>query len=229
MLLVLYCYLNIEVSPIALLGQGLSTSQKIDNYKAIFVKQDSVNGKLKEAETIIVKFKKPFKLYLKWTAGVKKDREVLYVEGENDNKLKVHLEGLLGMFIPSIDVALDDPRLKAESNRSIKDITLENLMTLLLQQYKIAEKDEECKFKFHGTQKIGEFNTYSFERICPEKPEYQSYRAFINLDKESGIPVRVILYDWHNKITAIYMFQYLKLDAGLTNYDFNSKNKDYKF
>lgn len=218
-----------EPSAISILERGLLLAKQTDNYKAVFIKENIKKGKVESSETMLIKFKRPFKLYVKWIAGKNKDREVLYVEGENNNKLKVHLDGFLGLVMPSIDIALDDPKLKAESNRSIKDLSIENLMISLLEQYYLAEKDPRCVLRFNGYFKISKFETYRFERITPHVKEYFCYRAVIDLDKNTNLPVRVVLYDWNNILIARYTFQQIIMSADLTDFDFNFKNKDYKF
>ena len=62
---------------------------KIDNYTAVFHKQERVKGDLRDEEIVFFKFKKPFKIYMKWIKDPGKGREVLYADGWNQNRMKV--------------------------------------------------------------------------------------------------------------------------------------------
>src|SRR5450830_1845585 len=92
---------------------------KVTNYTAIFHKQQRVDGKLLEEETILIKFRRPFSLYMKWIAAPYKGSELLYVEGWNNNRAKVHRSGLLGLFSWNLDPR--HPRLMAGNLRPFTD------------------------------------------------------------------------------------------------------------
>ena len=57
----------------------------VDNYTAVLHKQERVKGELLAAETVALKFKKPFRVYMKWVAEPHKGRETLFVLGANEN------------------------------------------------------------------------------------------------------------------------------------------------
>ncbi len=58
---------------------------------------------------------------------------------------------------------------------------------------------------------------------------YYCYRAVINLDMESKIPIKVRIYDWDGLLVEDYGYENLKLDAALTDTDFNPNNPEYRF
>ncbi len=80
-----------------------ATLARTDSYTAIFHKQERIQEKLADEETIFLKFKKPFKIYMKWVKEPYKGRESLYVEGYNDNRIKVRESGLAGIITVDID------------------------------------------------------------------------------------------------------------------------------
>ncbi len=53
----------------------------IDSYTAVFHKQERVKGWLKAEEVVFLKFKKPFKVYMRWLKDPGKGREVVYADG----------------------------------------------------------------------------------------------------------------------------------------------------
>ena len=64
--------------------------EQIDDYTTTMYKQERVKGHLLPREEIQVKFRKPLGLYLKWTGEVNQTREVIYVKGWNDDKIRAH-------------------------------------------------------------------------------------------------------------------------------------------
>src|SRR5262245_17226822 len=58
----------------------------IQDYTALFLKRERVNGILQPLETIELRFQEPFKLYMAWQEPYK-GRAATYIEGENDNKI----------------------------------------------------------------------------------------------------------------------------------------------
>jgi len=66
------------------------------SYAAVFHKQERVKGWLKAEETVYLKFKKPFKVYMKWIDDPGKGREVLYVDGWNKNRILLREPGFMG-------------------------------------------------------------------------------------------------------------------------------------
>ena len=75
----------------------------VRDYSAVFLMQERIRGELLPLETIGIKFATPFRLYLRWANGPNRGRQVLYVEGENDNLLLDREPGLLGLATFRLD------------------------------------------------------------------------------------------------------------------------------
>jgi len=89
------------VTPAGLLMAMEAAYRGVRDYTATLMKQERVKGKLLPRETIAVKFRRPYAIYMKWTGAVKAGQEVIYVRGRNDGKLSAHP----GKF-PDITVSL---------------------------------------------------------------------------------------------------------------------------
>src|SRR3954447_25808102 len=78
--------------------------QEIKGYTGTLYKHERVQGKLKPAEILQFEFReKPHSVYMKWLQGASLATAVLYVEGQNDNKL------LVLPFIP-LFIKTEEPR-----------------------------------------------------------------------------------------------------------------------
>ena len=51
----------------------------------------------------------------------------------------------------------------------------------------------------------------------------------MNLDCELKVPIKIQIFDWDDRLVESYGYENLKLDAGLTDSDFDPNNSDYKF
>src|SRR6266849_3317216 len=95
--------------PLAFLEKCLERydQQGIKGYSCTFQKQERIDGKLQPSEEIEVFFRaKPFSVFMHWVRGAKRAASVLYVEGENEDKMLVRPTGLAGAFVK---VAARDP------------------------------------------------------------------------------------------------------------------------
>jgi len=55
------------------------------------------------------------------------------------------------------------------------------------------------------------------------------YRALMNFDVETKLPIRVHIYDWNDTLIESYGYEATTLDAGLTEADFDPNNPAYRF
>ena len=201
----------------------------IDDYTAIFRKQEHVNGKLKEEETIFLKFKKPFKVYMKWIKDPYKGREVLYVEGWNENRIKIREAGLLGMVTLNLD---PNSSLAIKGNRhAITESGLGHLVRLIGENVRESAETGELGFIEYGQETVYGCKTQKIELIFPKDKArgYYCCRAIINIDVEKKLPLKLQIYDCNNILIENYGYENLKLNVGLTDTDFDPKNPEYKF
>jgi hypothetical protein len=99
------------------LRNAVAACDNIRSYTAVFHKQQRVAGKLGPEETIFVKFKKPFSLYMKWIKAPYQASELLYVAGWNENRVRAHRGGILRLITRNLNPS--DPRLMAGNLRPV--------------------------------------------------------------------------------------------------------------
>ena len=201
----------------------------VTNYVAIFHKQQRVGGKLLQEETIRIKFRKPFSLYMKWIAEPNKGSELLYVEGWNEDRARVHKGRWLRFIVRNL--APEDPQLMKNNLRPFTDTGIGFLVKTVAVNVRKAIKAGELSFYERGEETVYGRKTQRLEVVFPkEKAEdYDACRLIINQDIESKILVRIRMYDWGDQLSENYGYEYLKLDAGLTDADFDPENAAYHF
>ncbi len=201
----------------------------VADYTAVFHKQQRVAGKLMQEETILLKFKNPFSLYMRWIAAPYKGCEVLYVQGWNANRARVHKGGLL-RFI-SWDLAPNHPRLMSGNLRPLTDTGLGFLVKRVGVNVRKAVKAGEFICNPRGEEVVYGRPARALEVVFPEDRSkgYEVYRMVIYQDLASKLLVKMQAYDWNDALFENYGYETLKLNAGLTDVDFDPAHPNYRF
>jgi outer membrane lipoprotein-sorting protein len=201
---------------------------KVDNYTALFRRVEYVDGKLPPEEVTVLKFKRPFKIYMRWISP-SKGQESLYVQGANNNKIRAHASGLEGLITVNLDptgyLAMENSR------HPITEAGLHKLVERIASNIRRALRSGELTSKDHGERTVYGRKTREFEGILPKDASkgYYCYRCIVNLDIETKMPIRAQIFDWENRLVECYGYERLKLNPGLSDKDFDPKNPDYHF
>ncbi|QEG43770.1 DUF1571 domain-containing protein [Roseimaritima ulvae] len=220
--------------------------EQVRDYTCVLVSRERVRGKLGPRVYIAAKVrheqiedgevKVPFSLYLKFLAPQRyKDREVLYVEGRNDDKLLVRKGG---RHLPSLTANLDPTCVlaMAENRYPITEFGILRLVDRLITLGKQETAYGECKVEIDD-----EFETE--KRVCtqieiqhPVPRDYFQYcLARIYVDNDLQLPIRFESYYWPEAddedplLLEEYTYHDLKLNVGLTDEDFDPNHPDYQF
>ena len=233
------CFLSFLVCPlcrgqerIALedwLRQAEVLLDKTESYTAVFHKQERVKGWLKTKETVYLKFKKPFKVYMKWIEDPGKGREILYVDGWNNNRILLRDPGFLGVVIMNLDpqghLAMNGSR------HPINEAGLHHLVSLLGTHLRRGSRLGELEFQDHREEHMYGRTTRKIEVVFPKEKTkgYYCFRIILHLDRDWKIPIRIQVYDWDKMLVEDYGYEYLRFDAELTDADFDPRNPKYRF
>ncbi len=227
--------------------QGLKLIEEtVDDYTATIIKRERINGKLTEHEFVFAKIRNrkvdkdgkvvvPFAVYMKFlkpdsVAG----REVIWVEGANDNKIVAHETGLLGFrrfyLPPNGMIAMMGQRYP------ITDIGVQKLIEELLERGSNDLKYDECEVTFYKGAKVDKYVCTLIEVVHPVPREHFTfYRARIYIDETLGVPVHYAAWTWPTEpggepvLEEEYTYRNLKLNVGLTDADFDPDNEAYDY
>ncbi len=216
----------------------------IKDYTAIMIKRERINGTLSDPEFMSVKVRNrnkagniPFSIYMKFLKPTAfKGREVIWVEGRNNNNLIAHDPN--SIITKHIRAKLDpDGFLAMRGNRyPIYDAGIENLVVKLIEK---GERDKllgaaDVKF-FENTKINGRKCSMIQVQHTERKPEYEFNICRIFIDDEYQIPIRYAGYGWPKaeggkpSLEEEYTYLKIKLNVGLTDKDFDPDNSAYKF
>lgn len=201
--------------------------------------QTRINGELKPKELINMKFRKPNDLYMLWIEKHYKGREIIYVPEwdktaetpriKNNSKVLIHEGGRFNIATWSIDVL----RLSQFVNFCfpITEPSIRVAVVHLLKEVKDSITKDELDCSYNGITTVEKRKTYFVKIKLPKDKGkgYSFYRADVFIDKDLQLPIKVVKYGFENEIDSIIIHRNLRIDVGLTDYDFDPANKDYTF
>ena len=76
--------------PVQILSRMDAAVRGVRDYTMRLVKQERLRGTLEPEQTLLVKWARPFRVYMKAVAGPSTGQEVLYVSGWNGGRFRVH-------------------------------------------------------------------------------------------------------------------------------------------
>jgi hypothetical protein len=220
---------------IRLAQASLDALQSVDDYEAVITRRELVNGEFK-TETMQMKFRQePFSVYLLF-GGEKAGREVIYVDGENNNELLAHEGSGFTSFFGTISLKPDNPQVLAESRHKITDIGLRNMISAISKRWEEESQFGECDVKYYQQAKVNEMECLAIECTHPRpRRQFQFHISRLFLDKQTNFPIRVENWGFPAQpgakpaLVEEYTYSELKTNVGLTDLDFSRDNPAYKF
>jgi hypothetical protein len=223
--------------------RALKSMEKIKDYSCVTVKLErDRSGRLGEYQFMFAKIRhEPLSVYLKFLAPeAVKDREVIYVAGQNDGKIVVHeprgLGSLAGALVGPLKFPPNGPIPMRDNRYPITEIGILNLTRRLVEVGELDMKYEEADAKYYPNAKVNDRPCEAWVFLHPEKrPYFRFHRAEVFIDKEFNIPIRYASYIWPEKagdapvLLEEYTYTRLKLNGGFRDEDFSPNNPNYGF
>ncbi len=203
---------------------------EVRDYTAVMISIERVGETLIPERRSLLKFQRPFKVYMHWLEGPGKGREGLYIASANNGKFLVaEPEGIARFVLARLDPT--DPRVMEQSRHAITDIGIGRLLEIVGQNTRRAVREQAVRWEDHGTTDVTGRRARHIEGVLPKDPAagFYGYRVALYFDLEHGLPIRVVTYDWKDRLVEDYTYSQLLLNPGLTVRDFDSGNPDYGF
>ncbi len=230
---------------IQLLEMGLAKLDKASEYRAVFMKQECISGSLTDMQEIQIKVKQePFSVYMQWTKCME-GREVLYVDGQNENKMLVHLEGVQGRITGTLKLDPEGMLAMRESRHPIMEVGLKNLVLQVL-DYRKKEAEKSLGSNCYCLDNQVEYGRkcilFVTEYTTPEvSKDYR--KSMVYIDRETYLPVTVRNFGWGSssdseltaaeldKQTLLESYSYINptFEAPMVAADFDPDNSVYNF
>ncbi len=224
----------------------LHMQQDVADYRGKLIKRERISGILGAEVQMEFKIRtrreasanepaRPLAAYLKflepWSA---RGREVIWIEGENDNKLIGHEGGFKNL----LRVELEPTGMLAmlDNKYPITEIGLTKLVEKLIEK---GERDREvgpCEVQIIEGQTVGDRECRLIQVTHPEPDKrFDFHIAQIFIDTERMIPLRYAAFLWAEEegaeppLEEEYTYLNVELNVGLTDKDFDPENPAYKY
>ena len=225
--------------------EGLANIRaNVTDYTALMVKRERVNGTLGDVEYMRIKVRNerqtenglvPLSIYMNFVKPkAVKGREVIWVRGQNENKLSAHETGMIGFKTFHLD---PDGMLAMRGNRyPIYEAGIENLVVRLIEKATRDRAAGDCEVQYFMGAKINKRSCSMIEVVHNERRSpYEFHKAQVFIDDELNIPIRYVSYDWPSSpggkpiLMEEYTYVDVDLNVGLTDRDFDITNPEYNY
>ncbi|MDA1017913.1 MAG: DUF1571 domain-containing protein [Planctomycetota bacterium] len=232
------------VKVIDVLENGLDYLKLVPDYTATFFKQERVNGQLIDGQVVHLKLRhEPFGVYMRWL-DVYKGREAIYVDGQNDQKMVVRLDGWRGRLVPVVRLDPFQGRAMKESRYPVTQVGLKALTRMLFaDRSRDLQRPEFLSCQFVDGQECNGRDCYYFRLEYASRSASSLYRkSECYLDKQWSLPICIRNFTWPanetpmtreklDKSTLIEFYSYtdVNLCCGLGDAHFDESNAEYAF
>jgi hypothetical protein len=203
-------------------------------YTCTFVKQERIRGKMSKEQHINVKFRpEPFSVAMLWILNPPIGDSFVYVDGkyqdshgrsqmvvrpEND-----FFEKLVGGSVLKLPNGRDAMK---NTLRPCTEFGFANSIQSLIDIYALARDRGECVEEFEEFARIDGRDCVVLGRYLPERKDYPAQKTLVFIDIDYMLPVRVVGYDWKDRLTCNYEFRNVKLGVSFDDEDFTPKAND---
>ncbi len=181
----------------------------IDSFETRMLRREVIGGKMTPTDEVLFQFRKqPFSVYMRYVGEAGNGREVLYVQGRNDDKMQIVTgsgDGIKGL---KVSRSPDDPKVRERSRHSIREAGFDRTLGAFAQQLELLESGRlpPGTIRYVGPTRRPEFGDRPLEcavRTVSQKDDPTlngggAWTLWFDASPESpsyGLPVLLILQD----------------------------------
>ena len=220
--------------------QSLKTIKTdVIDYTAELARHERIGEQLMPPSRMALKIRNPrddqaFSIYVLFTEPENtKGREVIWVDGKNDNNIVAHEAGFLGLLRV---VQPPDSFVAMVGNRyPVTETGFQKLMEKLIQYGLRDRKFGDCEVEILDDVIVGSVQCKRLRIIHPVKEgPYTFHIAEVDMDMRRQIPIRLATWDWPEpgqqpQLVEEYVYHNVELNVGLQDLDFNPDNPAYHY
>ena len=207
----------------------------VKDYEAVFVKRELIGRRVQRTTMNLRLRVEPFSVYLKFL-DANAGREVIYNEGRLNNQMQIHEAGLKALAGTLLRTP-NSPDVMAENRYPANMVGLKNLLDKVIKQWEEEGKFGEVKTQKYPEAKLPTGETcVAYESLHPtQRNQFKFHITRLWIDSKTGLAVRVEQLGFPQKgdkeppVIEEYTYGSLKTNVKLTDYDFDVKNKTYKY
>lgn len=217
---------------IEILKKAQASYARLQDYTALIHKEEFKDGEKKKDEHTIIKFQKPFKVYLKWLSGKNKGSQLLFVDGKYNNKMIIRKGGGLLKVFGTMEMDPDGFWLRKFTKHSIWDVGFKGIIERSSKQFLDAMKNNHIAAAQCTMTEIDGKPAHKVVMVLAPEGEGNGYycrSGILYFDAETYLPIKATFWLWEDDIAEVLTFNEVKLNVGLTEADFDRDNEEYHF
>jgi hypothetical protein len=208
-----------DSDPVAFLENCIRRYQReVKAYHCIMQKQERLAGKLQPKEVIEVYFRdQPHSVYLRWIEGARKAERIVYVAGENNNKMLVRPNGFLARKVAGdvVERDVNGSDAKQSGRYPVNEFGIKNGTVRTLAGWQAAKKKGKLHIEHLPDQRVkeaGDRLCFKFRRTY-EEPENDGVLGLtLYIDKETWLQVGSVVKGEESKLIGEYFFRDIQLN-----------------
>jgi hypothetical protein len=204
--------------------------KSMNNYMCRIRRREQVNGKDQPEEIIMLKFcRAPLSIHCKWLGDEAKGREIIYVQGQRDNRVSI-LTGkgdILGSG-KQLTFPIESPIVRSKSRYPLTEAGIGAAVVRFAALLDAVEHGQPNAGSLHylGLQSRSEFArpVEAVEQKIPANLESFLPRGglrYFFFDETTGLPMLVVTFDDANRQVEYYHFDRLQSPVNLDDRDFD--------
>jgi|SRR6516225_8147537 hypothetical protein len=186
--------------------------RNVNSYRLTMLKREQIAGRLQPQERMEVYFKDdPHSVCMIWHEGARKAERVLYVKGENNDKMLARPNGSIQRRLVGdiVERDVDGPDARQSGRFPLSKFGLKKSLERALAAWEDAWEKGTLRVKYLGTEPLPQANDricYHLHRVAetPEDDGVMEQRLFI--DQENWLPLRILSTGEEGKIIGEYYF-----------------------
>jgi len=206
-------------SPLTLFENCLKRySREVKGYRCTLQKQEFIDGKLYPTEVMAVCFREqPHAVYMAWKEGTRRAERVLYVKGENNDKMLCRPAGKAARFIAGDVVArdVDGSDARAAGRYPLSEFGLKIGLARTHADWSVAREAGDLQVEYLGIKKLkeaGDVSCYAVRRT-QKKPDRDGVaECTIYIDTKNWLSVGTVLKDEKGNLLGAYYWRDIELN-----------------
>ncbi|MBY0525990.1 MAG: DUF1571 domain-containing protein [Gemmataceae bacterium] len=205
--------------PLAFLENCLKRyDREVKGFTCVMQKQELIDGKLHPTEVMDVAFRNsPHAVYMEWQQGVRRAERVLFVVGENDDKMLCRPAGKLARAVAGDVVSrdVDGPDARSAGRYSLKEFGLRKALERVIVEWKAAREEGTLQVEYLGIKKVkeaGDRPCYTLRRTSKKPDRDGISECVLHIDTETWLQDGCVLKDEKGNLLGAYYWRDIKVN-----------------
>lgn len=223
-----------QADPLAVIRRGIEQcDRELRDYRCTFIKQERVQGKLRDEEQIDVRYRRePKSVFMVWERNADQAKRALYIDAaafrdaDGQPLAKVEPAGAIArLFVSEVLIPVRGERARATSRRTIDEFGFRETYAILERYNTLAQARGKLEFRFEGVSEIDSRPTLVFVRYLPydgKSSEFPDAKMVMHIDQQWLVPTAIYSYADRagTQLLGRYLFTNVQINPGLSDKDF---------